>query len=508
MTKTETDDKKIVHDLLSLLPFATKEDKDLITQAYNFAKEGHKHQKRMSGKPYFFHTLETARHLAELGMDATSIAAGFLHDTIEEECATAEEIKEKFGKDVLFLVEGVTKLGKLKYRGLERHAESMRKLFIAVAHDIRVIIIRLADRLHNIKTLQHLPEEKQKRIALETLEIYAPLAHRLGMGQLKGELEDAAFPYIDKEAYEETLKLRKQKSKEHLKLLKKIDQSLKRMLAEEKIKVVGGDYRIKRLYSLYKKLKEREMNIDNVYDIAALRIIVPTIEDCYRTLGIIHKRWKPLPGRIKDYIASPKPNGYQSLHTTIFTGDGGIVEIQVRTPEMHHNAEYGIASHMSYKGTVTKDKGTLWVLRMLASPFIKDSTNNKKPETPKWLTHLAETEEKTETPQEFLQSIKNDFFQDRTFVFTPKGEVIDLPVGSTAIDFAYAVHTDLGDHMAGAKINNKLTSIEKELGNGDIVEILTKESSRPTRKWLDHAKTTLARRHIRTTIQKTKEKSG
>jgi len=494
--------EKQLKEILELVPKANKKEKKLIEDAYFFAKKGHEDQTRMSGKPYFFHTLETAKYLAELGMDATSIAAGFLHDTIEEGCATAEELEEKFGKDVLFLVEGVTKLGKLKYHGLERHAESLRKLFIAMAHDIRVIVIRLADRLHNVQTLSYLPEEKQKRIAMETLEIYAPLASRLGMGALKGALEDQAFPYIHPKEYEETRLLRKQHGKKHLELLKKVDKSLKRMLAQEKIPLIKTDYRTKRLYSLYQKLKRKDMNIDKVYDIAALRIIVPTIDDCYKTLGIIHKRWKPLPGRIKDYISTPKPNGYQSLHTTVFTGDGNLVEIQIRTQEMHQQAKFGVASHASYKEE--GDSNALWVMRLFSTPFKKNGNNTKEDngfKTPDWLQTLTNIQDHIEDPQEFLQTLTTDFFDHRVFVFTPKGEVIDLPEGSTPIDFAYAVHTDIGNHVAGASINGKLTSIDTKLENGDIVDVTTKSSSHPTNKWLDYAKTTLARRNIRAFVQ-------
>lgn len=494
--------EKDLEELLTLLPKATKKERQLVERAYEFAKKAHEDQKRLSGKPYFFHTLETAKQLATIGMDATTVAAGLLHDTIEDGRATAEKIKKEFGEEILFLVEGVTKLGKLKYHGLERHAESLRKLFVAMAQDIRVIVIRLADRLHNIQTLSYLPEEKQKRIAQETLEIYAPLAHRLGIGQLKGALEDQAFPYVDREAYEETRKLHKQRSKEHLKLLKKVDRALKRMLAEEKIKIVKSDYRIKHLYSLYQKLKRKDMNIDKVYDIAALRIIVPTIETCYKTLGIIHKRWKPLPGRIKDYIATPKPNGYRSLHTTIFTGDGSIVEIQIRTPEMHRQAEFGVASHVSYKEGAD-DSNVAWIRRLLAAPFKKKTANDRQErETPPWLEDLTAAQKNIDDPQEFLQTLKTDFFNNRVFVFTPKGDVIDLPSGATPIDFAYAVHTDIGNHVAGVKINEKMSSIHSTLENGDIVEIVTKDNAHPTQKWLDHVKTTLARRHIRTAVQK------
>ncbi len=435
-----------------------------------------------SGDPYFHHVYETGKTLAAMHMDATTIAAGFLHDTIEDGHLTHEEMKKEFGDEILFLVEGVTKLGKLKYRGMERHTESLRKLFIATAKDIRVIMIRLADRLHNVKTLYGHPKpEKQKRIALETLEIYAPLADRLGIGFLKGELEDYSFKYAYPEEYEKVKELLKQKSKTDQTYLEKVRRALAKSLAEEHIEVVKMDYRIKRMYSLYRKLKRKNMEIDKIYDIVALRVIVPSVADCYRVLGVVHHMWRPLPGRIKDYIALPKLNGYQSIHTTIFTGDGGITEIQMRTPEMHTEAEYGIASHVVYKerGITTK---------------IDTQT--------RWINELLEAQKEAEESGQFIKHLKTDLFNDRVFVFTPDGDVIDLPAGSSPIDFAFAVHTDLGMTTSGAKINGKMSALDTELKGGDIVEIITNKKAVPTSKWLRYAKTSLARRRIRSYIQK------
>ncbi len=463
------------------------EDGAVIEKAYVVAEKAHEGQKRFTGDPYVKHSFETAKNLAIFGMDRDTIVAGLLHDALEDGNITPQVIEKEFGKEVLFLVQGVTKLGKLKYRGVERHVESLRKMFVATAQDMRVLIIKLADRLHNIKTLYgHERKDKQKRIALETLEIYAPLADRLGMGKLKGELEDEAFPYVYPEDYKEIKDLLKERRKLDEKYLEKFHRSLQKELAAQGMKNVRTDYRVKRLYSLFKKLRRAHENIENIYDITALRIVVPTVEDCYKVLGIIHSAWRPLPGRIKDYIALPKPNGYQSIHTTVFTGDGGIVEIQIRTEEMHKEAKYGIASHLAYKGGLGKPrkkgeklpKNVLWVQQLI-----------------EWQKHVSET-------GEFLEHLKMDFFKDRVFVFTPKGDVIDLPEESTPVDFAYAVHSDIGNHMSGAKINGKMVGIDTKLKNGDIIEAITKKGGHPTLKWLDSAKTILAKRNIRGAIQK------
>ncbi len=508
-----------VKKITSLMDNPSDIDKKLIEKAYFFAQNAHKNHKRSSGEPYFNHIYETALSLAEFGMGPQAIVAGFLHDTIEDTKITDEDIKKEFGRDILMLVEGVTKLGTLKYRGVKRHAESLRKLLVASSEDIRVVIIKLADRLHNMKTLEHVAPNKQKRIALETLEIYARVADRLGMGKLRGELEDLSFPYLHPKEYKKVLALLKQKSKEDLRHLEKVNKSLKKSLAQEGVTDFQTEHRIKRLYSLYKKLERKEWNIDKVHDISALRIIVPSVDLCYKVLGIIHKSWRPLPGKIKDYIVFDKPNGYQSLHTTIFTGDGGIVEIQIRTPQMHREAAYGIASHVSYKdGGDEKKKNEssrFWITS--AFPGMTKDIKRDKDEmetkvgsrfahlkSPQWVKQIAETQGVVEKSEEFMDTLKNDFFTHRIFVFTPKGDVIDLPVDSSPIDFAYAIHSDIGNHISSTKVNGKMASLDTKLKNGDIVEITTKSSSKPSQKWLALSKTSLAQRHIRSSLQKPK----
>ncbi len=461
----------------------TKADREFVQKAYAFAKKAHEGQMRRSGKPYFYHVAHTGYNLASIKMDSETVAAGLLHDTIEDAGVTPETLEKEFGKTVRFLVEGVTKLGTLKYRGVERHVESLRKFFVAMADDIRVLIIKLADRIYNIQTLEHLPEEKQKRVAIETLEIHARLAARFGINKWKSILEDGAFPYAFPEQYKKTKLLIKNKIVFDEKYAKKMHHAIQKHLVANGIMNAHVDYRVKNLYSLWKKLANKEMDPDKVFDLLAVRVIVKSVEDCYRALGIIHKHWRPLPGRIKDYIAIPKTNGYRSLHTTIFRGDGGVIEIQIRTEEMHDEAQYGIASHLSYKEKSLKnsdtDRNAVW---------IRDLT--------KWHKEVASSDD-------FLKELNMDFFKKRVFVFTPKGDVIDLPEESSPIDFAYAIHSNIGDHMSGVKINGKLTSIDTKLKNGDIVEIDTKESASPRRKWLDYAKTTMAKRHIRAYLEKT-----
>lgn len=526
-----------VKDILKLMASTTDEDRELVCKTYDFAQKAHNGHKRNSGEPYMIHLYETAKILAKLGMEAKTISAGLLHDCIEDVGVTADDLRKEFGEEITRLVLGVTELGLLRYRGQKKHAESLRKLFIVTSQDIRVLIIKLADRLHNMRTLEHNTKESQKRNALETLEIYAQIADRLGMGQIKGELEDLAFPYVYPKEYEEILKLRKQKSKETLERLTKINKSIKKELAKNNITNFKTDYRIKRLYSLYKKLERKEKNIEKIRDISALRIIVPTVEDCYKILGIIHSISRPLPGKIKDYIANPRPNGYRSLHTTIFTGDGGLVEIQIRTEEMHNEAEYGIASHISYKGLFEKKKkvsNLVWMRDLFSSRIanaikrfhngknepdnkdIKEKPNKRKKKQkekqevyfinkiPKWIKQIAEEQKNIPESKEFLDDLKSDFFNYRVFVFTPKGDVIDLPVDSSVIDFAYAIHSDIGNHLFGAKVNNKFVSIDTKLKNGDIVDIQTKPVSHPTTKWLNSVKTSVAQRHIRNTIAESK----
>jgi len=469
-----------VKEILNLITDPSPGDIALIKKAYSAAKKAHEGQTRYTGEPYFCHVFETAKTLAELHMDAETISAGLLHDSIEDKHLSEDGVQKEFGEDILFLINGVTKLGKLEYKGMRRHAESLRKLFIATSQDMRVLIIRLADRLHNVKTLEgHPTEEKRKRIAMETLEVFAPLAHRLGMWHLQGELEDNAFKYALPEEYKKTAELFKQKIKFDERFMEKARRSLQKELAKHDMKPVAMSYRIKRLYSLYKKFTYKK-NIDEIHDFVAIRVIVENVEDCYRTLGIVHKLWRPVPDTIKDYIAMPKPNGYQSLHTVVFTGDGGIVEIQIRTAQMHEEAEFGIASHLAYKE-------------------VGDSVDksHKYKATPTWIKQILEWQKGVSESGEFLEHLKMDFFKNRVFVFTPTGDVIDLPEESSAIDFAYAIHTDVGQHISGAKINGKMSSLDNTLNNGDIVEIITNKNSHPTSKWLKHTKTTLANRHIK-----------
>ena len=465
-----------IKEIISLLPQpVSAKDTELLLKAHNTAQEAHKGQKRASGEPYFNHVFATAKNLALFGMDTTTIAAGFLHDTIEDTSVTEEDIQKEFGDEIVFLVNGVTKLGKLKYRGRERHVESLRKFFIAVAQDMRVVVIKFADRLHNVQTLKHIKPEKAKRIALETIEIYAPLAYRLGMGRLVSELQDSAFPFAYPKESEMVNELLKQQKKLDEKYLKKIWRNLKKEMAEQGVKDIETHQRVKGKYSLWKKLQRKNMDIEKIYDIVALRIIVPEIEDCYRLLGIIHSKWRPLPGRIKDYIALPKVNGYQSLHTTIFSGDGGIVEIQIRTEEMHDFAEYGFAAHHVYKqrGSTVGDKYSL-----------------------QWLKELKEMEEQEDNGTKFLKNLKEDFFEERIFVFTPEGDILDLPQGSSAIDFAYAIHSEIGNTAQAARINGKNSALKTQLNSSDIVEIQTNKNGVPSTKWLSYIKTSMARKHI------------
>lgn len=500
-----------VKEILGQMQNPTPEDKLLVERAYEFGKKAHEGHMRYSGEPYFIHPSAVARHLAELGMDAQTLAAALLHDAIEDAKATPEEVEKEFGPEVLFLVEGVTKLGKHKYQGGERHAESLRRLLVATASDVRVLIVKLADRYHNMTTLEHVPAEKRKRIALETLEIYAPIADRLGMGSLKKELEDLAFPAIDPDAYQHALEVRKLKSKETEAGLARVQRELQHALVRKELKDFSTSIRMKGLWSLHQKLARKGDDITRIHDIAALRVVVPTVDDCYTALGVIHAQWKPLPGEFKDYISFPKPNGYQSLHTTVVTADAGIVEMQIRTKDMHQRAQFGIASHMTYK-TLAKTAGKT-AFQRISFPWIRDLVpqllNLRKqevkgpresPDVPRWLTDLKEAHAEVVGADEFVEGLKSDFFSHRIFVFTPRGDVIDLPTDSTPVDFAYAIHSDLGDHMQGAKVNGKLVSFDTTLGNGDYIEILKSKTARPTAKWLDYARTSMARRHIRNTL--------
>lgn len=469
--------------IFALLPDLQEKDKEMILKACHFAENAHKGQLRKSGEPYYNHVFATGINLATLKMDAETIAAGIMHDVLEDTEVTDETMKKEFGEHITKLVEGVTKLGKLRYSGTERHAESLRKFFVAMADDIRVVVIKLCDRLHNIQTLEYVTPEKQKRIALETLELHARLADRLGMGKLKAQLEDAAFPYVYPEEYKKTIELFQSVFPISDEQLGKVVATLQEELLIFDVEIRQIDYRVKHLYSLWQKLKRYKMDVSKVHDIVALRIIVPAVGDCYQALGVIHGLYRPVPSRFKDYIAVPKPNGYKSLHTTIFSGDGSTLEIQIRTKDMHREAEYGIASHLSYKE--------------LGRSAQKEEILKKTG----WTKELLEWQKNVDQNHEFLKNLKSDFFEKRVFVLTPKGDVIDLPEGSTTIDFAYTVHSDIGDHTAGAKINGKMVPLDTILHNQDIVQIEIKESASPKRKWIDMTRTTLAKRHIRAYIK-------
>jgi len=480
------------------IDYLNDSDKKLIRRAYDFANKVHSKQTRLTGEPFICHGVETAAFIADLKMDSAAIAAALLHDTCEDTDCNLGQIRKAFGKKIAELVDGVTKLGKIRIRrkwlflrdekelkSFDRQVETLRKMFMAMAKDIRIVIIKLADRRHNMKTLKGIPEEKQLRIAKETLEIYAPLADRLGMGDLKGQLEDLAFPYIAPEEYK-NLKIRIADSLDQKeKYIVKLKKILLKKLGKEGIRAeING--RKKHLYSLYLKLKRYDDDLSRIYDLVALRIIVANIEECYKTLGIIHKIWRPLVGRIKDYIAMPKPNGYQSLHTTVFADKGELIEIQIRTREMHDRAENGVAAHWHY----SKKKGTL--------DYLKRRIGRASSKEIEWVKDLVSWQKNLSDNTEVLNGLTLDFFSDRIFVYTPTGDVKDLPLGATAIDFAYAIHTDLGNSISGAKINSKMSKISTPLQNGDIVEIIKlRKATGPKRDWLEMVKTSLARNNIR-----------
>lgn len=477
-----------IQEILDLLPHLTEEQKKLITKASEFAKKAHEGQLRKSGEPYYIHVFETAKTLAKFDMDSPTITAGFLHDVLEDTPISEKELTDEFGEEVCSIVKGVTKLGHMKYRGHVRHAESLRKLLMATAHDQRVILVKLADRLHNLQTLEYVDPKKRERIALESIEIYAPLADRLGIGRLKGEIEDAAFPYAYPEEHKKISALLEERSEQTKETLEDVYTELSKRLKEAGIHTEKINYRIKHAYSLWRKMQKYEMNIDKIYDLVALRIIVPTVEECYAALGVIHSIWQPMPSRIKDYIALPKFNGYQSLHTTIFTGEGGIVEIQIRTDDMDKRAEFGIASHYQYKQRTEKKKDF--------------------DEKFQWIDEFKNLDHASDKPHDFLNQLKVDFFSDRIFVFTPKGDVIDLPNGSTPIDFAYAIHSKIGDSIASSKVNAKMVSLDTKLKSGDIVEIITRKGAVPKEKWLAYAKTNIAKRRIKNYLNEHKTESS
>ncbi|MEX0918254.1 MAG: HD domain-containing protein [Candidatus Paceibacterota bacterium] len=505
-------------NIIALITHPTAADIALVERAYAFAEKAHEGHTRYSGEPYMTHVAAVAYRLAEMGMGPRTISASLLHDTIEDTEVKAEQIREEFGDEILFLVEGVTKLSSVRYHGTDRHNESLRKLFVATSQDIRVLIIKLVDRLHNMQTLEHVPEKKRLRIARETLEIYVPVAYRLGMGRIRKELEDLAFPYVYPKEHERVSKLVTAKAGKAQVILEKERKILQKRLAEANMRDFSTSYRVKGYYSLFQKLTRKEWDIDRIYDLLALRVVVPTLEDCYKALGIIHDMWRPLPKRMKDYIAFPKPNGYKSIHTTVATHSGTILEIQIRTQQMHHEAEYGVASHITYKQRLERRGGEQASQRWFANlvpqlfrPFAwrqakTDSPAVAKENTqatgiPQWISEIGEmyTSDKSSV-KEFVDDMRSDFFENRIFVFTPDGDVVDLPIGASPIDFAYAIHSEVGNHTFGAKVNNKLVGLDTKLKNGDIVAIETRKTAHPSRKWLQAAKTSLAKRHIKSAL--------
>ena len=467
----------------------------LITQAYEFADAAHRGQKRKSGAPYITHPMATAQRLAEMGLDSQSIAAALLHDVCEDTKHPIEEVRKMFGETIAFLVEGVTKLDKVRYRGNARSAESLRKMFLAIAEDIRIVLIKLVDRLHNMETLEFLAPEKQKRIAIETLEIYAPLAYRLGIGELKGQLEDLAFKYVHPEQYEWLSKTLREHFASHHDYIEHLKPMVAKELEKENITFRDIHARAKHAYSLYRKLIKYDMDVDKVYDLLAIRIIVDTIEDCYAALGVVHKLWKPVPGLVKDYISLPKPNGYRSLHTTIFGPEGRTVEFQIRTQEMHDEAENGIAAHWAY----AEEKGT--------KSYAKRNASFAPQKELGWIQQLRDWQKDFDKPDEFLEALKIDFFKNRIFVLTPKGDVIDLPEGATAVDAAYLIHSDIGDTAVGARVNGKMVALDYPLKNREVVEIITQKNKKPNRDWLSFVKTAGARQKINSFLKKTEEQS-
>jgi GTP pyrophosphokinase len=457
-------------------------DLELLRRAYVFSAFEHKGQVRHSGEPYMVHPLEVADFLADLKLDVVAVAAGLLHDVVEDTLTTIERITELFGPEVAHVVEGVTKISAITFSSSEeRQAENFRKMLLAMVDDIRVILVKLADRLHNMRTLSHLPEERRVKIAQETLDIYAPIANRLGMSKVKNELEELSFRYLEPRYYESLRAKVEARRKASEGIIDELNRTLTAKLEEAQVPIVRIDGRTKRLYSIAQKLKKQKIELEQVYDFVALRVVTKTVKDCYAALGIIHNTWSPVPGRIKDFIAMPRPNGYQSLHTSVISESGTPFEVQIRTEEMHNQAEEGIAAHWKYKeGRVGDQRDDRYFL---------------------WLRQLLEWQQEVRDPQEFIHNLKIDLYPEEVYIFTPRGEVKVLPRGATPVDFAYAIHTDIGHKCVGSRVNGKMVPLRTRLKNGDIVEIITAAGHGPSRDWLNFVVTSRARNKIRHFVQ-------
>src|SRR5271163_3649540 len=454
------------------------DDTEIIRKAWDYCLEHHNGQLRASGEPYVLHPLEVAQVVAEMKLDSTAIAAGLLHDAVEDTPVTTEDISEQFGEQVAHIVEGVTKIDKIQFANREdRQAENVRKMLLAMVSDVRVVLIKMADRLHNMRTLEHMPPEKQQSIARETLDIYAPLAHRLGMGKVRGELEDLSFRYVDPFTYDQVHEAVESRRKEGEQFLTGVEALLIEKLRENNIKA-RVEWRIKRLYSINQKIQKSELSVDQVYDLLALRVITGSVQDCYAAFGLIHSIWRPVPGRIKDFIAMPRPNLYQSLHTTVMGASGHQFEVQIRTEEMHRIAEEGIAAHWKYK-------------------TVGSAVTARDEERLNWIRQLVEWQKEMTDPNEFLSSLKMDLYPDEVYTFTPKGKVVVVPADGTPVDFAYTIHTEVGHTCVGAKVNGRMVPLRHKLRTGDIVEIVTQKDHKPSRDWLTFVKSPRARNKIK-----------
>ncbi len=473
----------------------TPEREKRIRDAFEFAQKAHLNQKRKSGEDYIQHSLYTALNVAKLGMRSRTIAAALLHDVPEDTEVTLEEIATNFGEEISFIVNGVTKLGRIRLKETkeELYIENLRRMFLAMASDIRVVIIKLADRLHNMETLDALPFQKQKTIAMETMEVYVPIANRLGIGDIKLKLEDLAFKHLDPENYKEIKELEEKEYKLRKNNIERVISTLKKELNKENIKVLEIYGRNKAVYRLYQKLKTHDMDINKIYDLAGIRIIVSDIASCYETLGVVHRKYRPMIGRIKDYISLPKPNGYQSIHTTIFAPEGKFLEIQIRSKKMHDEVEFGIASHWIYSENKKDWKNF----------FTKKESGIPK-ETFAWIEQLKNWQmELGKNNDEFIETLKFDFFKNHIFAFTPMGDVIDLPEDATPIDFAYRIHSEIGNRTIGSKANGKMVPLDYKIKNGEVIEIITsKERKKPNRDWLRFVVTSDAKSHIRRILKK------